>query len=256
MKKYLIITTQRAGSTWLVDMINSNSRVASYSELLILTPGGEFPTYGNSDFRLYDKWKTIKGFNKRFNLFRRPKAIYKEYFDELLQLNQQKEGIEAFGLKVMYQQVAAYRGFLDFALGYFDTIIHLKRRNHLDVAVSKAYMEQYQITHNPMGERPTIELNLKETINYIKKLVIAERKFTKILQKQVEGKVNTCFYEDLVADNDHEMNKVFHHIGVPSALVETTFEKGNKNSLLDIVSNYDELVIALDKQGMTHYLDV
>ncbi len=51
------------------------------------------------------------------------------------------------------------------------------------------------------------------------------------------------------------MNKVYHHIGVPPAAVETSFKKGNENSLVEIVTNYDELVTALANQGMTHYLD-
>jgi hypothetical protein len=116
-------------------------------------------------------------------------------------------------------------------------------------------MERHRITHNPTGKRPDIELDIRETVNYIKKLILEENKFTKILQQQAEGKVNTFFYEDLTADNEHEMSNVYH-IGVTAAAVDTSFEKGNKNSLADIVTNYDELVTALANQGLTHYLDV
>ncbi len=49
-------------------------------------------------------------------------------------------------------------------------------------------MERHQITHNPTGERPAIELDIRETINYIKKLILEESKFTKILQKITRGK--------------------------------------------------------------------
>jgi len=256
MKKYLIITTQRTGSSWLVDMLSSNQQIASYPELFRLTPETNYPSYGYSDIMFYEKWSKSKGYHKFYNLFKKNQSKYQEYFCEALKLNQTKEGIEAFGFKVMYQQIAANRGFIDFALGYFDKIIHLKRKNHLDVAVSKAYMERHKITHNPTGERPDIELDIRETVNYIKKLILEESKFTKILQQQAEGKVNTFFYEDLTADNEHEMSNIYHHIGVTPAAVASSFEKGNKNSLADIVTNYDELVTALANQGLTHYLDV
>jgi hypothetical protein len=74
--------------------------------------------------------------------------------------------------------------------------------------------------------------------------------------KQEKGKVNTYFYEDLIADNEKTMNDIYNHIGVRPSAVETTFEKGNKKKLVDIISNYDALVTELTKQDMQHYLDI
>jgi LPS sulfotransferase NodH len=55
-KKYLIITTQRTGSSWLVDMLSSNQQIASYPELFRLLPETNYPSYGYSDIMFYEKW--------------------------------------------------------------------------------------------------------------------------------------------------------------------------------------------------------
>jgi LPS sulfotransferase NodH len=99
LNKYVIFTTQRTGSTWLVDMLNNNCRVGSYSELFRLNVDKDFPSYGEIDIKLFNRWK-VK-YNPILELFRKKKQI-NEYFDQLTLLNSDKKHVTTFGCKIIY----------------------------------------------------------------------------------------------------------------------------------------------------------
>jgi len=245
MNKYIIITTQRTGSTWLIDMLNGHQNIASYAELFRLTPEEDFPTFGEKNIMLFERWKVKSQPGFLVNTFMKRKS-YQKYFEQVEALNDLSSTTEAFGCKVMYSQFSANRGLTDYSLSYVDKIVHLKRRNHLNVAVSKAYMEQSKIVHSDKEvSLPPITLNIKEIVQYLKKLKRDEQFFEAKLTEQTPGKVLTCYYEDLVEDTSAEMKKIHQHIGVKHLEPESTFKKLNKTKLEDLVVNYQELVTAL-----------
>ena len=54
MVKFVMLTTQRSGSTWVIDMLNSHPRVVAYSELFLET-SKERPVWGGAkDVLLYN----------------------------------------------------------------------------------------------------------------------------------------------------------------------------------------------------------
>lgn len=250
MNKYIIFTTQRTGSTWLVDMLHSHSNIASYAELFRLTPAESFPTFGEKNVMLYERWKENNTSNFFTNTFMKRKA-YQEYFNHIEELNKRTSNIKAFGCKVMYSQLSANRGLFDSSLSYINTAIHLKRRDHLNVAVSKAYMEQSKIVHSEKDvSLPPIKLDIKHMVQYLKKLKRDEEYFESKLSQQTSVKVMTCYYEDLVLDTAGEMARIHQHIGVEHIKPESNFKKVNNANLEDLVVNYKELTEAIKSAGL------
>ena len=250
MKKYLIVTTQRTGSTWLIDMLNGHKNIASYAELFRLTPEEEFPTFGRKNIRLFEHWKRHASCNVLTRWLNKEK-LYRQYFSEVEQANADDSLAQTFGCKVMYSQFQANNGLLEFALANVDEIVHLKRRDHLNVAVSKAYMEQSKIVHSEQDVKlPPITLDVNEMVQYLKKLKRDEQYFEEQLAKQNSAKVLTCYYEDIVADTDGQMQLIHQHIGVEHISPESSFKKVNKAELKDLVVNYDELIQALEKHKL------
>ena len=172
--KYVIYTTQRTGSTWLVDMLNNNHNVSAYSELFRLNVDKDFPSYGEKDIKLFHRWKLKKNFI--FNVFRKKKQV-NEYFEELLSVNEHKKHESTLGCKIMYNQVNNNHVLLRASLIFFNQFIHLKRRDHLRVAISHAVMENTGISHskNEIDFKP-VEVDISNIVYYMKNIKKEEKR--------------------------------------------------------------------------------
>ena len=247
--KYVICTTQRTGSSWLVDMLDSHSNIGSYAELFRLSPEDSYPTAGRVDMKLFEKWQHDNLHSNWLSFLNRKKE-YLQYLSEIELVNIQDKPVNTFGCKIMYSQFREHKGLFDFSSRYFDKVIHLKRRDHLRAVVSKTFMENAKITHSATEvELPRVELNIAEIIWYLKKHKSEESSFEKKLAKLDQAKVITCYYEDLVDDNANEMKRIHQHLGVDYREPQSTFKKINNKNLAELIINYDELLSALKANG-------
>ena len=128
--KFVVLSTQRSGSTWVVDMLNSHPRVLAQSELFM--HGGEgHPQWGGDRDLLY--WQTFIA-DKGGGRLVRPYWLW-HYLGRAFAA---RPGIDAVGFKLMYSQLTRISKPLMPALWLKRArIIHLMRRNALDVVLSK-----------------------------------------------------------------------------------------------------------------------
>ncbi|MGK0236268.1 MAG: LPS sulfotransferase NodH [Psychroserpens sp.] len=243
-----MFTTQRTGSTWLVDMLNNNCRVGSYSELFRLNVDKDFPSYGEIDIKLFNRWK-VK-YNPMLELFRKKKQI-NEYFDQLTLLNSDKKHVTTFGCKIMYNQVNKNKQLLRNSFVFFDKFIHLKRRDHLRVAISHVFMEQTGVSHSDSDvDLEPIEVNISNIVYYLKVIKKEEKRMDSLLKKYAAEKYIVCYYEDLVESTDEVMAKIHEHIGVKHTHPASNFKKINNSDLNDMIINYDDLILTLKKESL------
>ncbi|MBW3568305.1 MAG: Stf0 sulfotransferase family protein, partial [Proteobacteria bacterium] len=119
-KDYVVLTTWRTGSTWLMDRLNSVPGVQGHVELFYHLPRRSPPKAGCNDYPRYVE-RTKAGI--------RPWSVMK-YLDGVYSRK------EAIGFKLMYEHLRAYPEILWFIVKRRLRVIHLVRDNHLDVVIS------------------------------------------------------------------------------------------------------------------------
>src|SRR5688572_14677903 len=99
---FVLLSTQRSGSTWVVDMLNSHPAIAAYSELF-LEGGRGTPSWGGGKDIVF--WHTyIESKRAQADGDQTTDLLY-EYLDDLYR---PRAALRAIGFKLMYGDAAAH----------------------------------------------------------------------------------------------------------------------------------------------------
>jgi LPS sulfotransferase NodH len=235
---FVVLSTQRSGSTWVVDMLESHPRVVAYSELFM--HGGEGkPKWGGEKDLPY--WQTYSRGKSRVT---KPYLLWK-YLGEAFR---ERPGIDAVGFKLMYSQLSRISRPLMPALWLKRVrIIHLIRRNALDVVLSKeAGAARGGRLHARDGnDVEQVRLNL-DTDSLLRRMTLHERGIAgaRVRFKKVGLPYTEVVYEDLAAD-ENGFADLFEFLGVQPAPVESSLKKLNPTSHEELIENYSEVRDAL-----------
>ena len=239
---FVLISSARSGSTWVIDMLNNLDGVTAYGELFIgverdfIAGATDYPTF-------------IESANHS-NLFR-PYSVFK-YLESLYA----RAGL--VGFKLMYSQLRKYPEILYFLAKHRMKIIHLIRENHLDVVISLGMAELSGVWHIA-DERDVIETQIYiDPVTLVGKLRKLRRKINIIrkLINSVRLSNIELVYENLAMDISN-IKSVFNFLGInqipPS--VESRPIKIRKSSHQVIISNYHEVKIALMKTEFSDLIE-
>jgi LPS sulfotransferase NodH len=235
---FVVLSTQRSGSTWVVDMLESHPRVVAYSELFM--HGGEgTPKWGGEKDLAY--WQT---YARGKNRLAKPYWLWKY----LGQAYRERPAVDAIGFKLMYSQLTRISRPLMPALWLKRVrIIHLIRRNALDVVLSKeAGAARGGRLHARDGnEVEQVRLNL-DTQSLLRRMTLHERAIAgaRVRFKKVGLPYTEVVYEDLAAD-ESGFAKLFEFLGVEPAPVTSSLQKLNPTSHEELIENYGEVRDAL-----------
>ena len=233
-----MLSTQRSGSTWVVDMLDSHPRVLAYSELFM--HGGEGkPKWGQEQDLPY--WQTYAREKHRIT---KPYWLWR-YLGEAYS---ERPGIDAVGFKLMYSQLTRISRPLMPALWLKRArIIHLIRRNALDVVLSKeAGAAREGRLHARDGEDvEQVRLSL-DTDTLLRRMTLHERAIAgaRVRFKRVGLPYTEVVYEDLASD-ESGFASLFEFLGVEPAPVSSSLQKLNPTSHEDLIENYGEVREAL-----------
>jgi LPS sulfotransferase NodH len=236
---FVVLSTQRSGSTWVVDMLTSNPRVVAYSELFM--HGGEGkPRWSGAQDLPY--WQTYARGKHR---------IAKPYWlwHYLGEAYRERPGIDAIGFKLMYSQLTRISRPLMPALWLKRVrIIHLVRRNALDVVLSKeAGAARQGKLHARDGDQvEQVRLNL-DTQSLVRRMTLHERAIAgaRVRFKKVGLPYTEVVYEDLASD-EGRFADLFEFLGVEAAPVTSSLQKLNPTSHEELIENYGEVREALE----------
>ncbi len=241
MTKFVVLSTQRSGSTWVVDMLTSHPRVVAYSELFM--HGGEgVPKWGQEQDLPY--WQTYAR-GKRGGRLARPYWLWRY----LGQAFSERPEIDAIGFKLMYSQLTSIVKPLMPALWLRRVrIIHLIRRNALDVVLSKeAGAAREGRLHARDGEQvEPVRLRL-DTDDLLRRMTLHERAIAgaRVRFKRVGLPYLEVVYEDLVGDNGG-FASLFEFLSVEPAPVSSSLQKLNPTVHEELIENYGEVRDALE----------
>lgn len=236
-QKFIILSTQRSGSTWVVDMLNSHKAILSYSELLLENAEGKPIWGGCKDQEFFNSYlKAEKQRHQNIN-------VQDCLFDYLDKLYAKRDGIEAIGFKLMYGQAGAYGVIIDYLVSRKVSIIHLIRRNSLDIILSKEAAAQRSMYHSRSDDIEPVKLTVD--LNEIKlKLLWQEKEIHKARKKYANLKLPYCevYYEDLLSGKvPFQYLLKFINIEGRVTNLESSLKRTNKEPHSKIIENYEQL---------------
>jgi hypothetical protein len=226
----------------MVDMLTSHPRVVAYSELFM--HGGEgTPRWGQEQDLPY--WQTYIR-EQRGGRLARPFQLWR-YLGRALE---ERPGVDAIGFKLMYSQLTRIAKPLTPALWLKRVrIIHLMRRNALDVVLSREAGEARRgVLHAREGQAvESVRVRLG-TDDLLKRLTAHERQIegARVRFKRVGIPYTEVIYEDLVADEKQGFDSLFRFLGVEPAPVSSSLQKVNPTSHEELIENYGEVRDALE----------
>lgn len=252
MKKFVLLSTQRSGSSWVIDMLNSHLNVSAYSELF-LRASKEHPTWaGATDVVLWNAyWHRTRG-NRKIAFLDRAQACFR-YLDTVY--SSQDESMQSAGFKLMYSQLRQHPFLLySYLLVNRVSIIHLVRSNFLNVLLS----EKASLLRNTAHAR--VEVQRVQVLLQADTLLDSLRKkewkikLARVLFSHLGLPYLEVTYEELVADSTR-FSDILDFLGIEGNTreLQSPLTKLNKGSHRQLIANYDEVRQLLEG---TRYADL
>jgi LPS sulfotransferase NodH len=242
---FLVLTTQRNGSTWLMSVLNNIEGVTAHGELLLPRPRTTEPRW-DSDFarKRYVESRAEYGALRPFSVFRYLDAVYADR--------------HIVGFKLMYSQLRRYPEVLPYSLWRRIGVIHLVRRNHLDVLVSFAIKRQIERAHILQGqEHPRVRVRLApdSLVRDIKRLQLKHGVARRLLRVTRLRHIEVG-YEELIRDASR-FEDVFRflNLALPVSVPRSNIVRTRAGSQRDVIENYDEVRRALAGTPYSSLLD-
>lgn len=216
MKKFIIVTTQRTGSTLLWKCLDQHPNISAYGELFISEDTNDGIRYNNLN-------NINTPINKYLNKF------YKMWSTEIV------------GFKLMHGQMMEYKGIVKWIENNNPYIIHLERINKAKQYVSIKLTKVRGKSHLHIDEKivnPKIKINRKGLISYIQR---KEKEHIEMENMFNEYRYYKMYYEIFTSSIQVEINKVFKFLGVEPYKIEVPLKKISPNDLSKVITNYNEI---------------
>lgn len=244
--RFVVFTTQRNGSTWLMSVLNALENVTAQGELFLPRPRSPDKRW-DSDFA-YPRY--VESRDRHGSL--RPLSVF-EYLSTLYR------SPGAVGFKLMYSQLRHYPEILPYLMKKRIRAVHLVRRNHLDVLISFAIKREIGKAHILSAkDRPSdvrVDLDTSSLLRELRKLELKHDVGRKVLRLARLEHIEVA-YEDLLRDNAR-FEQVLEFLEVPAehGLPQSNILKTRIGGQEQVVGNYDEVRAILRGSKFARLLD-
>ena len=228
--KFCIVTTQRTGSSWLISLLNSHPRIRAFDEPFLYR-------------KIRPNWKeegflSFYNFRHQFKLHR-PLVTFR-YMNAMYSF---AENFEAVGFKLMYNQLLMFPEILFRLIKDRFVVIHLVRRNILDILVSLEIAQKTKVAHSNK-ELPLIKVTLNPE-SILKKMKKIEYKIciTRLLTSFILQNSIEIGYESLMNKKEKTLSAILQIINIEErqALLRSDSRKLSKGSYREKIRNYEEI---------------
>ena len=235
--KFVLLSTQRSGSTWVIDNLASHEDVLAYTELF-LKEGRGVPHWSRDQSHPYWNSHAAQQGTIAPRLFR-PFHVFR-YLDAIYRPADQGKAV---GFKLMYDQLLRYPEIMLYLLLRRVRVIHLFRQNAVAAVVSNLFRAARNNTaHVREGDRVqevNVTLDVPETCKKIfwfgKKIRIAQA-----LERLLPLPHLDIAYEEL-AGNAEKFGDLLDFIQVERKALSSQLKKLQGRPLHHSISNIDEL---------------
>jgi len=235
--RFVLLSTQRSGSTWVVEMLNSHPRVAAYEEVLL--PGQPVLRFGAGDM---EPWHVH---TRHSSTERRHSPSLRAYLDRLYAPD--RHGMAVAGFKLMYSQAKRFPSVLHYLVAHRIPVVHLVRHNLFNAHLSCVRIRQTGIAHSRNGaDAARVWLDTPRLLRGLRwrraKVDIMRNLFRHVLHLPYLE----VTYEDL-ASNRERFAEVLRFIGLPDPELplNSSLRKLNASSHRDVIVNFGAVKRAL-----------
>jgi len=213
---FVVLTTQRSGSSWLVDLLNDHPAVAAYAEMFRVTDT-TVPDYGATDVPRFEA--TVSRDNGSTS-----KALARRRYAYLRGLERAHPGAQAVGFKLMYDQTRDHPGLLSLLVARRARFIHLVRRDLLGAILSFDRAEQRGTWRYHKGDAIPGARVRADTSDLLRRLDEREREIERFrrLLRRLPARVIEVTYEDLSERHDEVLRRILRLLGVTPSTIELT----------------------------------
>jgi LPS sulfotransferase NodH len=245
--KFVVLSSQRSGSTWLVSLLNQVEGTRAYGELFLRRkktgPGERW-----DDELSYPRFPEVSAGGTKG----RPRLIF-SYLDTLFR----QPG--AVGFKLMYTQLQKYPEIIAYLILHRIRIVHLVRQNQLDVLISRAVKNKTKRTHLLSGD--SLPEDIQIDLNPKKLMIRLKRRQKRIHTARLLLHWSTLpnfevSYEDLLGDST-SFQQICRFLGIDMGdqLPESKLVKIGRKSQAEMVRNYTEVKEVLHGTPFASWLD-
>ncbi|MGH7818915.1 MAG: sulfotransferase [Candidatus Binatia bacterium] len=233
-RPYVVFTTQRTGSSWLMDLLNRAPGVEGHQEIFLPRPRERPAAAGRNDYPRFVEWRRARRRSPR------PFSVF-EYLDGLY------DRAGAVGFKLMYSQLRLFPEIALHLAWRRVRIVHLVRRNHLDVIVSSAIRGVTGSAHatTPAAGPLRVRLEAPSLVGRIERLERNVRRARRIVG-WLPGERVEVSYEALVAAPD-AFRSVLAFLAPEASPAggDSVLVKRQQRPRAEAIANYDEVERAL-----------
>ena len=240
MKKFIILSSQRSGSTYLQMLLNSHPDIFAGGEIFNNNPRHPIEIE-NITQSLVD----IKDSD--------PEKYLNHYF-----LHSTERPVNCIGFRLFYDHGRGRREVIWSVLKNIPDfrIIHLQRKNQLKQFVSLKLAETTSHWLRRASEKPfeyePIPLDIRECKRYFRR---QQRKKERAVLFFDNTERLDIFYEDLAEDPKSETGRVLSFLGLNPAELSCDIGKQNFQSLTKTIANYHELKNQLKDTDWEYYFE-
>lgn len=242
MIKFIILSTQRTGSTFLHTSLNSHPRIESSDELFMPR---------NSKEDAYAVYRRMTWRRRVVHLLNR-QSIVNDYLNDFFT---SRPGVEAKGFKLMYGQVKRFPQVSQWCKESDVRVIHLIRQNLLKVIVSRKVAKERGVYHSTKTLAPLrIRVDCRKLIPLLREVESQIDSYGKAFAYRSYIEVS---YESLVANQAEESERIlrFLDLNAMEPLV-SNLKKVNPSSLYEVVENYQEMRDTLRGTTYERFLNI
>jgi LPS sulfotransferase NodH len=238
-ERFVLVSTQRSGSTWVVDMLESHPRVTCFGALFLPTGTGPHPVGAQMPY--FCEHLAERGGTSRLG---RPLAEWR-FLDHVFRSGGDAGSV---GFKFMYSQFRLDPWVLAYVALKRIRVVHLIRRNKLDHVISKETAKARGRYHMRVGEsfeNPKVRLDPAEVLRQLDWEETKVRRAGRVL-RALRVPLLEVYYEDLVADPGRYAD-VLRFVGVDGSEAElkTSLQKWNRRRYDEAIENFDAVRAAL-----------
>ena len=234
---FVVLTTQRSGSSWLVDLLDDHPAIAAYAELFRVTDT-TVSDYGATDYPRFEVTVGPGTWSVSRQLVRRRY----QYVRGLARAHPDRQAV---GFKLMYDQTRDHPGLMSILALTRARFVHLVRRDQLGALVSFDIAEQRGRWWYHEGDQLSPVRIRVEPAELLRRVEEREREIEWFRRRlaRLRSPVLEIFYEDLLDRRDEVIRGVLRFLDVVPADVdlESTLVRSSSEQFASAVENYDDL---------------
>lgn len=227
MNKFIVLSTQRSGSSFVCSLLDSHPRIRCLEEIFMRR---------NRNAITYRSYRNASLRRRLEHLLERRRSI-ESY---LAGVYDAQPDLDAVGFKLMYEQVQRYPELVDWCRSNDVMVVHLIRMNALKTIVSRQVALKRGVYLSTKPVKPvTVSLNTSRLVPELERaarLVDTNRSIFSSLP------YTELFYEHFLARRGEELGRVLSFLGCDDDVQLTSdLVKTSPDSLATLIDNYEDV---------------